>query len=59
MTKPNKNLRRYRELHPRVDYYPSKEALEIIMQCEHLDKVIAGRIDRLIYEGWKAISGNR
>ncbi len=60
---PNPNvhrLRRYRQRHPRIDYYPSPDVMPIIKH--HLkigtDPCLAGVIDYLIRTGQRAISGN-
>jgi hypothetical protein len=53
-------LQRYRELHRRIDYFPSPDVLAIIdhHQSTGLDHCIAGVIDELIRIGHKTISGN-
>ncbi len=53
-------LQRYRQRHPRIDYYPSPDVMPIIKH--HLkigtDPCLAGVIDYLIRTGQRAISGN-
>lgn len=52
-------IRKYRQAHRRLDYYPSPDVERIIDQhlASGLDTAIAGVIDTLVREGNKAISG--
>ncbi len=59
--KPNTiRQRRYRAKHPRIDYVPGEDVLEIIERHRKLMPYnLAGVIDALIIEGDKAIvTGN-
>lgn len=53
-------VRRYRQQHPRIDYFPSPDVMDIIEH--HLaasgERCIAGVLDGLIRMGHKAVSGN-
>lgn len=52
-------VRRYRQQHPRIDYFPSPDVMDIIKH--HLatsEPCIAGVLDGLIRMGHKAVSGN-
>jgi hypothetical protein len=55
-------LQRYRERHPRVDYYPAPDALAILLHHHKagVDPTLAGIIDGLIRVGHQAVvvSGN-
>lgn len=55
-----RRLRRYRQQHMRIDYYPSHDVQDIIKY--HLendtDRCIAGVLDGLIRVGHRAVSGN-
>ena len=53
-------LQRYRERHPRIDYYPSPDALAIVLHHhkEGVDPTLAGIIDGLIRVGHRFVSGN-
>lgn len=61
-TKPEQSrLERYRERHPRIDYYPAPDVLAILLH--HRDRsgepCVAGIIDGLIRLGHRAfVSGN-
>lgn len=53
-------VRRYRQKHSRIDYFPSPDVMDIIKH--HLatngEPCIAGILDGLIRMGHKAVSGN-
>lgn len=53
-------VRRYRQQHPRIDYFPSPDVMDIIQH--HLaasgDPCLAGVLDGLIRLGHKVVSGN-
>jgi len=55
--KKRHNQKQYRQKWRRIDYYPSPEALAAIERHAGLDKVIQGRIDRLVIAGCMVISG--
>lgn len=57
----NASVRRYRQRHRRIDYYPSSDALRVIEQwkARGLDHTIAGTIDKLIIEANMVASGKR
>ncbi len=61
MPKPKTNrLQRYRERHPRIDYYPSPDALAILLhhRKNRVDPTLAGIIDGLIRVAHQIVSGN-
>lgn len=53
-------VRRYRQQHPRIDYFPSPDVMDIIQH--HLaasgDPCLAGVLDGPIRLGHKVVSGN-
>jgi hypothetical protein len=53
-------LHRYRQRHPRLDYYPSPDVADIIAhhQSNGSEKCIAGILDGLIRAGHRVVSGN-
>jgi hypothetical protein len=53
-------VRRYRACHPRIDYVPSPDVLQIIRHHQKIgtDPCVAGVIDYLIRSGQQAITGN-
>ncbi len=52
-------IRRYRNNHRRIDYFPAPDVLTIIAHHQtYGDPCIAGVIDDLIRAGHKAVSGN-
>ena len=61
-TLKTQRLQRYRERHPRIDFYPSPDVLAILLYHKNTgaDPTLAGIIDGLIRIGHRAlsISGN-
>ncbi len=57
----NASVRRYRQRHRRIDYYPSVEAMRAIERWKGrgLDHTIAGTIDKMIIEADMVASGKR
>lgn len=53
-------IRRYREKHRRIDYFPSPDVLAILEyhQTEGIDHCIAGIIDELVRHGHRTVTGN-
>lgn len=55
-------IQRYRERHPRIDFYPSPDVLAILLHHQKVgvDPTLAGIIDGLIRIGHRAlnVSGN-
>lgn len=53
-------LKRYRERHVRIDFYPSPDVLKILKHHQSLsgEPCLAGVLDGLIRAGHWAVSGN-
>jgi hypothetical protein len=53
-------VRLYRQTHPRIDYHPSADVLDIIRHhvADGGDKCLAGVLDGLIRAGHRIVSGN-
>jgi len=53
-------LQRYRERHPRIDFYPSPDVLAILLHHRKAgaDPTLAGIIDGLVRVGHQTVSGN-
>ncbi len=60
ITSTTRRVRRYRQQHSRIDYFPSPDVADIIAhyQATGTEKCIAGILDRLIRAGHRAVSGN-
>ena len=54
-------LQKYRDRHPRIDYYPSPDVLKILLhhQAQSGEPCLAGVLDGLIRAGHKIVSGNK
>lgn len=53
-------LKRYRDRHIRIDYYPAHDVVKILKHHQSLasEPCLAGVIDGLIRAGHRAVSGN-
>ena len=61
MNKSKRNrLRRYRERHPRIDYYPAPDVLALLLHHSAItgEPCLAGVLDGLIRVAHRAVSGN-
>ncbi len=61
MNESNRNrIHRYRERHPRIDYYPAPDVLAILLHHSEItgEPCLAGVLDGLIRVAHRAVSGN-